>query len=363
MIMELRERVVKTILKRNLAEDKTPVLAMISGGSDSTALAYLLADLQGEGLFGPLGLLHVNHGLRGDEADADERFVRELAAALSLPLTVENVDVAEVCRKENGNLEAVARRVRYEAASHALAALCQQAAVPVSEGRIFVAHTADDRVENFYMRSIVGTGPGGFRSMRYLNGQVGRPLLDIGRETLRNGIQSRAQEGLPVVRDDWGALWCEDATNAHTDRFRAYVRHEIIPLAKEKNPKLLQTLVRTMNAIADEDDMLNSMAQALVDRHVRWLMPEQEGCVISPIVGAQPVPLQRRVMVKVLEALLDNDARIESASVEALLAGFDDGAMNSGYVNNIQGNLAVSANSKGLRIEPMAAFRTRRNML
>ena len=66
------------------------------------------------------------------------------------------------------------------------------AAAPIAEGRIITAHTQDDRVENFYMRSIKGTGPGGFRSMLYRNGPVVRPLLDVSRAGLRCYLEERA---------------------------------------------------------------------------------------------------------------------------------------------------------------------------
>ena len=92
--------------------------------------------------------------------------------------------------------------------------------------------------------------------MKYRNGPVVRPLLDASREELRAYIAERERDGAPVACDDAGCLWREDATNAHTDRFRAYVRHEIVPRAKERNPQLLEVLGRTMNLIADEDDML-----------------------------------------------------------------------------------------------------------
>ena len=106
------------------------------------------------------------------------------------------------------------------------------------------------------MRSIVGTGPGGFRAMRYRNGPVVRPLLDASRDDLRAYLVERERAGEPVAVDAEGALWREDATNAHTDRFRAYVRHEIVPRARMRNPQLLDVLCRSMNLIADEDDML-----------------------------------------------------------------------------------------------------------
>ena len=86
-----------------------------------------------------------------------------------------------------------------------------------------------------------------------------------------------------------------------------------------------------------------------------------------PELGEQPLPLQRRLADRLLQAMLGPDARVEFVSVQAVLdgwrpraAGEEPAAVNSGYVANIQGNLAVSANKHGVRVEPMAAFRARR---
>ena len=358
--MEIAENMRDTIRRHGLARPDAPVLLMVSGGSDSVALAYLAAELRALGELGPLAILHVNHRLRGAESDGDAAFTRELAQLLDIEFVSVALDIASLVESERGNVEAIARRERYAAARTALSDVCRQLGVPVSSGRIFVAHTADDRIENFYMRSIVGTGPGGFRSMLYLNGQVARPLLDIGRQDLRDYIVRRSDSGKSVVRDGAGMLWREDATNQHTDRFRAFVRHEIVPLAKERNPQLVSTLTRTMNLIGDEDDMLDAFAEDLLERHVTWLEPIEEGCVLSPLLAAERLPMLRRVVVKVLERLLDPDDRVETLSVDAVLAAFEGGKPKGGYVANVQGNLAVSANKQGVRIEPMAAYRTRR---
>ncbi len=351
-------RMKETIAQQSMAKPDTPVLLMVSGGSDSTALAYAAAQLHADGDIGEVAILHVNHLLRGDEADEDARFVTQLAEVLDIPLFSVEVDVAQTAQLERANVEAVARRERYLAANEALASLCRHAAMPLSEGRIFTAHTADDRVENFYMRSIVGTGPGGFRSMRYRNGPIVRPLMDVSHNDLQTFIQAREQAGKPMACDETGALWREDATNAHTDRFRAYVRHEIVPRAKERNPQLLEVLGRTMNLIADEDDMLDAWVDDLIEQHVIWIEQESgnvadytAGCVLAPEFKNSPVPLQRRVVLRVLQNILGRDARIDTASIDAILRG---------ETANIQGDLAVSSNKHGVRVEPMAAYRARR---
>ena len=175
------------------------------------------------------------------------------------------------------------------------------------------------RDRSFYMRSIVGTGPGGFRSMRYANGPVARPLMDTSREELRAYVEKRERSGKPVACDAEGGLWREDATNAHTDRFRAYVRHEIVPRAKERNPQLLNVLGRTMNLIADEDDFMESLADDVADRCVAWLEDDGAlgpdfgaGFVLAPSFGAEPLPLRRRVCLRALQSMLGPDARVET---------------------------------------------------
>lgn len=353
----------QTIQKYQLFGAATPVVLMVSGGSDSTALTYLMHDLHQRNLVGQPAILHVNHKLRGLDADKDQAFVQQLAEKLDIPFFACEIDVAALAQETGGNIEAIGRSERYVAAQQALESLCRHEMVPISEGRIVTAHTQDDRVENFYMRSIVGTGPGGFRSMLYRNGSIVRPCLDVSRDQLREYLGLLPEES--VVLDDERHRWREDATNAHTDRFRAYVRHEIIPKAKARNAHLLDTLCRTMNLIADEDDYLDELARDVAQEHLEWIgQPDKDswdGCLFKPSFGKIARPLQRRVALAVLEVFAGRDARIESFAIETLLSAFDEeGNPKSGFVSNIQGDLALSANKRGVLVEPMAQFRARR---
>ena len=338
------DRALDTVRAHKMAGADAFAVAMVSGGSDSCALAYMVADMVAAGELGAAVMLHVNHKLRGEASEGDARFVVNVSALV----------------RQGGNMEAIARDERYKAARQAIESTCSHLGFSEESARVYTAHTADDRVENFYMRSIVGTGPGGFRSMNYcvnIGGmRVCHPLLELGRDDLRAFIAGRSCP----VRDELGELWREDATNADTDHFRAFVRYEIVPRAKERNPRLLETLTRTMNLIAEEDDMLAGQARELLLSRVRPLgqLPS-EGFLISPDMAHVERPLARRVIDRVLSLALGRDARIETASIETCL----DGLGKSGFVSNIQGNLAVSYNKNGLRIEPMDAFRARRKKL
>lgn len=353
----------KTAEARGFFGPDSACLLMVSGGSDSTALAYVMKQLKDEGCVGPVALLHVNHKLRGEDAEDDAAFCARLAEALSFPFFCCEVDVAHEAALAHENIEAQGRRERYAAAAEALSSMCLHEAVPFSEGRIVTAHTADDRVENFYMRSIVGTGPGGFRSMLYRNGNVVRPLLDCTRADLRGFIKGlAAEEEASVVRDGRDALWREDATNAHTDRFRAYVRQNFVPKAREWDVRSTDNLIRSMNLIADEDDMLEAMADAALASNAVMLEADSPnaGYLLEPAFGELARPLQRRCVRKVLKGMLGPEERIDARSVDRVLEAFAGGRPVSGHVDNIQGDIAVSANKLGVRLEPMSAFRARR---
>ncbi len=356
--VELLDRVSTVINERIGNLKSSAVLCMVSGGSDSTALAYVMHELYVQGHIGQLAMLHVNHKLRGQDADEDARFVEGLAKTMDIPLFICEVDIAEMVRATNGNMEAIARAERYRAARESLESLCNHAGFDINDGVICTAHTADDRVENFYMRSIVGTGPGGFRSMyysTYIEGcKVVRPLLEESRDSLRNYISEKDEPYAHTVHE----LWREDVTNNDTDRFRAFVRHEIVPQAKKRNPQLLETLTRTMNLIADEDDMVTAYARTVLVTKVQPLgSTPDEGMLISSELQDEPLPIRRRVIERMLKLMLPYGTRVESTSIQACIFALG----KSGCVKNIQNNLAVSYNKNGLRVEPMSAFRTRRN--
>ena len=121
--MDVIERMRAAIAAHGMADADTPVLLMVSGGSDSTALAYAACELAQAGELGMLAMLHVNHHLRGEDADADAAFVSQLADALAIPLFMCDIDVAGEVARTGGNVEAVARSERYLAANEALESL------------------------------------------------------------------------------------------------------------------------------------------------------------------------------------------------------------------------------------------------
>src|SRR6185436_16223742 len=164
---------------RRLRLGEQAVLVAVSGGADSTALLDALVRLRGRrGLPGQIFAAHLNHLLRGEEADADEAFVREMAARLDVALIVEREPVAERARAEKRNLEAMARYLRYD--------FLRRAAQSCGARAIATAHTQDDQVETILMRLLRGSGADGLRGIHQVvelaaDVQLIRPLLDVTR--------------------------------------------------------------------------------------------------------------------------------------------------------------------------------------
>lgn len=285
-----------------------PVVALVSGGADSTALLLLLSSEA----FGDLRLsvLHVDHMLRGAASSSDALFVEGLCAGLGVPCRVVTYDVSGYAAAERLNLEDAGRRVRYRFAEEELDARCVAAGADSAAGRVAVAHTFDDRMETFLMRLAQGSGPAGLTSIPYVRGRVVRPLLD-----------ARRADVLSYLRG-FGQSWREDATNADATRLRSRVRAEILPLFESVNPRFDEALARTLTVLADEDELLDDLARAAAGDLIR-----QEGRRLlfdRARLAALDRPMQRRVLRLALFGAFPEASRLEQPHVEALLDGMAD---------------------------------------
>lgn len=338
------------------ASTKTPVLLMVSGGSDSTALLELACTYVEEGAGDEtnadvllrmmaaalparehveLFILHVNHLLRGEASDADECFVRERCGELGLPLEVQHVDIARLVRDSRGGMEAVARAERYRLADAALAHAAASMGARPDDGIILTAHTLDDRIETFCMRMLVGTGPGGLGSIPRVRGKVRRPLLDATREQLRDWLRTR-HPGMPDER-----LWREDETNYTGNNFRTQVRMRLMPVLRELRPGFEGILAQSMDLIAEENEALQQEAESVVYRSLDW----NGEMARLPIEALQRLnrPMARRVMRNCL-LVVNPDARLESRQIDRVL----DGMQEEGFTTEVSGGMRVSSNGTEL---------------
>ncbi len=207
------------------------VLLAVSGGIDSMYMAERAPELFPGASF---AVCHCNFGLRGEESDGDEAFVREWCASKGVPLFVKRFDTSGYAKEERISIEMAARELRYAWFDE----LCRE------EGfdKVAVAHNADDNAETFFLNFLRGTGTRGLRGMS-AHGRILRPLLDISREEIRSWMEAN------------GMAWREDSTNASSAYKRNRIRHEVMPVLREMNPALPDSFRRAMEHISQVDDI------------------------------------------------------------------------------------------------------------
>lgn len=317
--------------------DTAPLILMVSGGSDSTALLELCARAAaGTAPAGPLEerlramlcaclppraqllplCLHVNHQLRGEDSERDQAFVERQCRRLGIPFELSRVDVAARVGEGAAGMEAAARELRYEAAAQALERHCARCRTPLQDGLVLTAHTLDDRVETFLMRAMVGTGPGGLGSIPRRRGSIARPLLDATRQELRELLLELHPGATPAQ------LWCEDATNGDGSNFRSRVRTQLVPVMEALKPGFQRSLARTMDLIAQEDEALSSAAAAFVYRNLVW----DDGAARLPLAALRGLdePMLRRV-VRQSMLVVSPQARLESRQIQRVVDGIAQG--------------------------------------
>ena len=313
-----------------------PVILMISGGADSMALLHMAAteplDLgDGAGLVRVakehLHVLHVNHLLRGEDADADQHFVQETCDSLGISCTLLRVDVAKLAQERDGNVEEIGRRVRYDAARELAQKLCVEQGVSRQKVKILTAHTADDRAETFMMNVMRGSGMSGLASIPRHRGLIYRPLLDYTHDQLKDWLKARSLD------------WHEDATNTDTYYLRAYMRHNVLPLLKARNPLLVQTVCKIADLMTDEDDYLEAKAARKL-RQITLRKSESSLVLDALKLSSTDVVIARRV-VRIVARQLIPEAWLEFRHVDAVLEAVAAGVGVANLPQNLEARVRL----------------------
>ena len=313
-----------------------PVILMVSGGADSMALLHMAVteplDLgDGAGLSRiakeRLHVLHVNHLLRGEDADADQHFVQETCDSLGVPCTALRVDVAKFAQERDGNVEDVGRRVRYDAARELAQKLCTEQGISRQKAKILTAHTADDRAETFMMNVMHGSGMSGLASIPRHRGLIYRPLLDYTHDQLKDWLKAR------------GLDWHEDATNTDTHYLRAYMRHNVLPLLKARNPMLVQTVCKIADLMTDEDDYLEAKAARKL-RQITLRKSEFSLVLDALKLSSTDMVISRRV-VRIVARQLIPEAWLEFRHVDAVLEAVAAGVGVANLPQNLEARVRL----------------------
>ncbi len=244
------EQVRAAVRASALLDGARALVAMVSGGRDSVCLLDVAVSLRGADA---VRALHVNYGLR-EAADADERHCASLCAELGVELSV--VRAGQAPGKQQGNLQAWARELRYDAAERLARELDEdlgdtQAGAGAWAARTLIAtgHTASDQVETILYRLAASPGRRALLGMAAADGRLVRPLLAIAREQTAAYCEAR------------GLAWREDASNEDERFARARVRKLLVPALREIHPAAEANVLRTARLLGEEAELLDELIE------------------------------------------------------------------------------------------------------
>ena len=237
----------------------------LSGGADSVCLFHLLRTLGYD-----LEAVHVHHGIRGAQADRDEAFVKELCESYSIPIHGFYFDVPAISKERHLSLEEAGRMVRRKAFS--------EVKESCSANYIALAHHGNDRAETFLFHLSRGTGAKGLGSIQPVQGEYIRPLLWAGRKEIEKYLK------------DNGFSYVEDETNRSEEYTRNKIRHQVLPVLEEINPKAVEHICGAADKL--------SAVSAYIDREAEKL------CRLSTIMYQGEVKILKFAFFQGDEVLL-----------------------------------------------------------
>jgi tRNA(Ile)-lysidine synthase len=315
------DRVLSYVRHHRLMRPGDRVGVAVSGGADSVALLRLLLEARAE-LGIVLSVVHFNHQIRGADADADEQFVRSLAAGFDLQFHCGAGDTPAYAREHKLSLEAAGRTLRY--------AFFDRLADDAAVDRVATAHTRDDQAETVLMRFLRGSGTKGLAGIYpAVGGETGalidvpaprivRPLLDLSRDQLRAYLAQLRQ------------AWREDESNADVSFVRNRLRHEIMPVLRQLNPALDETLSQAAKIARAEEEYWAGQVRCLSPKLLtQSALDNRQSAIRLDVLLAQPLALQRRLIRALAE---QHGLRLEFHHVEQLFTLFGTGSSSSAQI-------------------------------
>ena len=294
----LLQRVQQIIQDYRMLERGHTVLVAVSGGADSMALLHMLWQLR-ELYALQLCVAHLNHQMR-PHATEDARFVETAAHHLGIRCICDTRDVPTYQRQHKLSPEDAARQLRY--------AFLRATATQLGADRIAVGHTADDQAETVLLHLLRGSGLRGLGGIPPVRGAIVRPLMHVSRADIMDYVRAHRLR------------FRADPSNDQRHYTRNRIRLDLLPtLQQHYNPRLLQTLCRTAQLLADDEAALHTMA------HQHFLAARLvTACGVMAlqiaVLTSLPLALQRRVLREALTEVMGGLQGITAAHIAAIMA-------------------------------------------
>lgn len=237
----MTDKVTETVKKHNMISHGDKIGVGVSGGADSVSLLHFL--VKSKEILGieSVTAVHINHSIRGDEADRDMLFTERICQKLGVECKSVTIDVPKEAEKTGESIETCARRLRYE--------------IFESFGfdKFATAHNLNDRMETFFFNLARGASVSGLLSIPYVRGNYIRPLLDTTREEIEEYLTEN------------GLTYITDSTNNCDDYTRNQIRHFLIPQMYELNPSFQKAFLKCESSLEAENEYIKEQAEKLLN--------------------------------------------------------------------------------------------------
>ena len=306
------EKVLNAIERFSLINKGDTVTVALSGGADSVALLHALWSLRDK-LSINVKAAHLNHGIRGAEADRDEAFVKWLCLKFDIPIVCETVDIPSLAKEKGQSLELCAREVRYEFLSRN------------AEGLIATAHTASDNTETLLFNLTRGSGTKGLSGIPPKRDNFIRPLIfcsryDVEKYCIDNSLS-----------------YVTDSTNLTDDYTRNKIRHKVVTTLKEINPSLEDAFVRATDILREDNEALEFFTNEALFKAI------SDDGLLCESVNNLPTAVAKRVIIKYAQTV-ENELKLDYLHVNALCEICKNGGKISlpcGYYGEVKNGVLI----------------------
>lgn len=314
----LKQVVRETIYKHELIDRFDKIVVGVSGGHDSMTLLHVLESLKHEIGF-EISVAHINHGIRGVEADGDEAYVSNICKQFKIPFYSMRANMDEYAKEHKLTSEEAGREIRYN--------FFRKVIKDSGSNKIAVAHNKDDQAETLLMRFMRGTGIDGLRGMEFKTNDIIRPLLYVERVDIEKYCVEF--EISPRI----------DKTNAMPIYARNKVRLELIPYIKNTfNSGIINTLFRTSEIMKSDSDFLMEYTKEKFEDILKESTKSKITLDTKKIENLHPA-IKTRVIRYAIEKLNKNLKGIERKHIDDILELISSN--KTGKMINISNNIVV----------------------
>lgn len=303
--MDLKQKVFHYMEQQRMLKTGEHIVVGLSGGADSVCLLLVLAELREEYPF-TLYAVHVNHQIRGMEADADEVFSIELCKKWDIPCFVVTKNVPAFAKSQKLTEEEAGRKIRYEAFTD-FARQLEQDKKLVNKAKIAVAHHKNDQAETMLHHLCRGTDVVGLAGMPPMRGRIIRPLLCVTRAEIETYLRENKQS------------YQTDSTNLSEEYTRNRIRRQIVPhLEAFINPNAVEHIAMAAQSLGEVADFMEQTGRQIYEDTVRVT---REGASLDlPAFRKQHLVIKRWVIKKILEELSGTHKNIEKTHIMSTVA-------------------------------------------